>query len=101
MRGQCRLNLSQDIIENTRGNQQDQGPLILNLSLWKPDPTQLGMLLVNHLTSRGHKQMRDKIITEAARVALARREFEESAADIQRKLNARSAILRRRYHVTD
>jgi hypothetical protein len=74
----------------------------INVDLVIVEPTQLGMVLSQSSNFlRGRKQMRDKVITEAARVALARREFQESAADIQRKLNARSAILRRRYHVTD
>jgi hypothetical protein len=70
----------------------------INVDLVIVEPTQLGMVLSQSSNFlRGRKQMRDKVITEAARVALARREFQESAADIQRKLNARSAILRRSY----
>jgi hypothetical protein len=41
------------------------------------------------------------ITTEAARVAMAHREFEQHAVKIRRKLKARSAVLRRDSRATD
>jgi hypothetical protein len=45
--------------------------------------------------------MPKKIITEAARIALAHREFEQNVAKIRRKLNARSAKLKRESRATN